>query len=103
MIHLQKNLEDKGTKIMIEKELTILNRSGLHTRPASQFVNTANQFKSEITIYKGDAMANGKSIISMIALGASKGSKIRLIVEGPDEKEAIEALRTLIENKFGED
>lgn len=88
---------------MIEKKLTIQNHTGLHTRPASQFVKTANQFKSEITIQKGDASANGKSIISIIALGASKGSEIRLRAEGPDEKEAIEALSELVENKFGEE
>ncbi len=88
---------------MIEKELTILNHSGLHTRPASQFVKTANQFKSDITVRKGNSVANAKSIITVIALGASKGSKIRLIAEGPDEKEAIEALSALIENKFGEE
>jgi len=88
---------------MVEKKLTILNHTGLHTRPASQFVKTANQFESEITIQKGDASANGKSIISIIALGASKGSEICLRAEGPDEQEAIDALSTLIENKFGEE
>lgn len=88
---------------MIEKELKILNHSGLHTRPASQFVKTANQFKSDITVYKGDSSANGKSIISIIALGASKGSTIRLTADGEDEEEAIKALSELIENKFGEE
>lgn len=88
---------------MIEKELKILNHSGLHTRPASQFVKTANQFKSDITVYKDDSSANGKSIISIIALGASKGSTIRLAADGEDEEEAIKALSELIENKFGEE
>jgi len=88
---------------MIEKKLKILNHTGLHTRPASQFVKTANQFKSDITIQKGDATANGKSIISIIALGASKGSEICLRADGPDEEEAIQALSDLIESKFGEE
>lgn len=94
---------DKGTKIMIEKELKILNHSGLHTRPASQFVKAANQFQSQIMLHKGNINADGKSIIGVISLGAAKGSTIRLSAEGPDEERAIETLSALVENKFGED
>lgn len=88
---------------MIEKELTILNHSGFHTRPASQFAKIANQFKSKVTLYKDHLEADGKNIMSMIALGVTKGNKIRLIVDGTDEEQAMQELCSLIENKFGEE
>lgn len=88
---------------MIEKELTILNNTGFHTRPASEFAKLASQFQSKVTLRKDHHEADGKNVISLIALGVAKGHKVRLIVEGPDEKQAIQELCSLIKNKFGEE
>ncbi|MBK5243068.1 HPr family phosphocarrier protein [Clostridium sp.] len=80
----------------------ILNEQGLHARPASVFVKTANKFKSTISILHGDDVANAKSIINIMSLGLSKGEEIKIVAKGVDEALAIEALRTLVESKFGE-
>jgi phosphocarrier protein HPr len=80
----------------------ILNEQGLHARPASMFVKTANKFKSTINIVHDSGVANAKSIINIMSLGLKKDEDIKIIAEGTDEKEAIEALKTLIESKFGE-
>lgn len=89
--------------ISMEIIVKILNEQGLHARPASIFVKTANKFKSSITIIHGADVANAKSIINIMSLGLSKNEEIKIIVEGTDEKEAIEALKLLVESKFGED
>ncbi len=82
---------------------TIRNRLGLHARAAALVVKTANHFISEIIIEKDGLEVNGKSIMGILMLAASKGSKITLKVEGKDSVQAIRALRELIENKFGEE
>jgi phosphocarrier protein len=82
---------------------TIRNRLGLHARAAALLVKTANHFVSEITIEKDGLEVNGKSIMGILMLAASKGSKMTLKVEGKDSAEAIRALGELIENKFGEE
>ncbi len=81
----------------------IRNRLGLHARAAALLVKTANRFLSEITIEKDGVEVNGKSIMGILMLAASKGSRITLKVEGKDSAEAIRALGELIENKFGEE
>lgn len=81
----------------------ILNEQGLHARPASIFVKTANKFKSSVTIVHGNDTANAKSIINIMSLGLSKDEEIKIIAEGADEKEAIDALKSLVESKFGEE
>ena len=81
----------------------ILNQQGLHARPASLFVKTANKFKSTINIVHGTDVANAKSIINIMSLGLSKDEDIKIVAEGIDEKEAIDALRVLVESKFGEE
>lgn len=81
---------------------TIKNRLGLHARAAALVVKTANRFSSEIIIEKDGIEVNGKSIMGVLMLAASKGSKITLKVEGKDEKEATQALGRLFEDKFGE-
>ena len=88
---------------MVSKEVTILNKTGLHARPASRFVQVANDFESEILIEKGTVKVNAKSIMGVMTLGASRGTTITLIAEGEDENEAINALVELIESKFGEE
>ncbi len=88
---------------MIEKEITICNRLGLHARAAAKFVRTANNFKSKITLGKNARRIDGKSILGILMLAASKGTDLTLRVEGPDEREACQSLVSLIEDKFGED
>ena len=82
--------------------IKILNEQGLHARPASIFVKTASKFKSTVSILHGNEAANAKSIINIMSLGLKKGEEIKIITEGTDEKEAMEALISIIENKFGE-
>jgi len=82
---------------------TIRNRLGLHARAAALLVKTANRFLSDITLEKDGLEVNGKSIMGILMLAASKGSRITLKVEGKDSVEAIRALGELIDNKFGEE
>lgn len=86
----------------MEKTVTILNEQGLHARPASIFVKTASKFKSNVSIVHGSAVANAKSIINIMSLGLKKGEEIKIVTEGTDETEAMDALTVLVENKFGE-
>ncbi len=87
---------------MIVKEVTVTNRAGLHTRPASMIVRTASQFQAEFYIQKDGYEINGKSIIGVMTLAAEQGSTLTLILEGKDEKEAAESLVELFEQGFGE-
>jgi phosphocarrier protein len=87
---------------MIEKDITICNRLGLHARAAAKFVRTANNFKSKITLGKNARRIDGKSILGILMLAASQGTDLTLRVEGPDEREACQSLVSLIEDKFGE-
>ena len=82
---------------------TIKNRLGLHARAAALLVKTANKFASEVTIEKDGLEVNGKSIMGILMLAASKGTKITLKVEGRDSVLALQTLGRLIENKFGEE
>ncbi|MFW5452548.1 HPr family phosphocarrier protein [Thioalkalivibrio sulfidiphilus] len=87
---------------MAEREITIINRLGMHARAAAKFVGLASQFKSEIELEKGSRRVNGKSIMGVMMLAASKGSTVRLLAEGEDADQAIDALSALIESRFGE-
>jgi len=82
---------------------TIRNRLGLHARAAALLVKTANRFNSEVTIEKDGLEVNGKSIMGILMLAASKGTKITLKVEGKDSVHAMQTLSRLIENKFNEE
>ena len=82
---------------------TIRNRLGLHARAAALLVKTANRFAAEITIEKDGLEVNGKSIMGILMLAVSKGSKITLKVNGKDSAQAIQVLGRLIEDKFGEE
>ncbi|QIB27223.1 HPr family phosphocarrier protein [Caloranaerobacter azorensis] len=86
----------------MEKTVKILNESGLHARPASVFVKTASQFKSDIKIEFNGNILNAKSIMNLMSLGLKKDDEIKLIIDGPDAEEAMEALVKLIESKFNE-
>ena len=87
---------------MQEITLTIQHKVGLHARPAALFVQTAKQFRSDITISHGEREANAKSILKILALGAEQGSVVTICAEGEDADQALTALGTLIENGFGE-
>lgn len=88
---------------MIEKEITVTNRLGLHARPAAKVVQTASEFKSEIVLKRDDLQVNGKSIMGVMMLAAEMGSKILIRAEGEDEIRAVEALASLFQDKFGEE
>jgi len=88
---------------MVKKELTILNSSGLHARPAASLVKLASRFTSKIYLQKDGLEVNAKSIMGVMTLAAEKGSKILIIVDGKDEKEALKQLIKLIKNKFCEE
>ena len=87
---------------MVSKEITILNATGLHARPASMFVQEAGKYKSEIYIMKGEKKINAKSIMGIMAGGLSKGTDIIIEAEGEDEQAAVDALVGLVLSKFGE-
>ena len=82
---------------------TIRNRLGIHARAAALLVKTANRFVSEVTLEKDGLEVNGKSIMGILMLAASKGSKITLKVNGKDSVQAIQTLGKLIEDRFGEE
>ena len=89
--------------MIIEKIVTIKNKQGLHARPAALFVQIANKFDCDITVSKGKDKVNGKSIMGIMMLAASKGTTVSLSVEGADEAEALQAIGDLIINGFGEE
>ncbi len=88
---------------MVQKKIEVTNKLGLHARPAAQLVKTAAKFKSNVFIGKDEHEVNGKSIMGVMMLAAEMGSILTITVNGEDEKEAIEALIGLVENKFDED
>ncbi|MFN3385216.1 MAG: HPr family phosphocarrier protein [Candidatus Thermochlorobacter sp.] len=87
---------------MIEKEVVIKNKAGLHTRPAAAIVKLAAKFKSDFFIEKDGIEINAKSIISVMMLAAPKGSRLKLKFKGSDEVQAAEAMVQLFEDGFGE-
>lgn len=88
---------------MIEREVKIVNRAGLHTRPAAALVKIASKFNSEVTLIRGDFAINAKSIIGVMTLAAEKGSRLIVQVDGDDENTAIEEICKLFDSGFGED
>lgn len=89
---------------MVEQTVIITNRLGLHARAAAQLVSTANRFSSQVRIERLDqsAAADAKSILSVLMLAAARGTELRLIADGTDEKDAIDALISLFAHGFGE-
>ena len=88
---------------MYEKEVIIINRAGIHARPAALIVQTAASYKSNIFFSKETEKINAKSIMGIITLGAGYKTKIMISAEGEDEEEAVTALAALFENKFQEE
>ena len=88
---------------MICRQLTIVNKLGLHARAAAKFVTLASSFASDIRLARNGQEVNGKSIMGVMMLAASRGSDITLIASGDDESQAIDKLSELVEQRFGED
>jgi len=82
---------------VIERSVTILNRTGLHARPAAEFVKLAGRFEAEIKITKEDLTVDGKSIMGVMMLAAERGSTVTITADGPDEAEALERLSAFLE------
>jgi phosphocarrier protein HPr len=87
---------------MAERSVQIVNKHGLHARPASEMVKAASRFLSDITIARDDLEVNGKSIMGVMMLAAEFGASITLRASGPDADEALEALAALVASRFGE-
>ena len=89
---------------MLESKLLVVNRLGLHARAAAQLVRLAAKFSSTITLFRADrnVFANGKSILSVLALAAAKGTELATAIEGDDEEAALSEIQTLFANGFGE-
>lgn len=87
---------------MLKQDIEIINKLGLHARASTRLTQIASQFKSDIWILRGDRRVNAKSIMGVMMLAASKGSRITLETSGADEAAAMEALVALINDKFGE-
>jgi phosphocarrier protein len=84
-----------------ELQLVIRNQLGLHARACALFVKTASKFRSEVFVSRDDLEVNGKSIMGVMMLAAEEGATITVRAKGPDEKEALEAIRELVDGKFG--
>ena len=97
------NRRSSGPGLKIEKEITIINRLGLHARPAAMFVRIASRYRSEIWVEKEGEQINGKSIMGLMMLAAGQGSKLMIRCEGSDADKAMEELEELIRQKFNED
>ena len=87
---------------MIEQQILIKNKLGLHARAASKFVSLSQRFAADITVRNADHQANGKSIMSMMILQATRGTELQLQADGEDEQDALAQLVDLIDNLFGE-
>ncbi|MGZ3332338.1 MAG: HPr family phosphocarrier protein [Gemmatimonadaceae bacterium] len=87
---------------MPEREVKIINKLGIHARPAAEIVKTAGKFKSDITIVRDDLEVNAKSIMGVMMLAAENGATIALRANGDDAEAALDALSAVIANKFGE-
>jgi phosphocarrier protein HPr len=87
----------------VEKEVTIVNRLGLHARPAAMFVRISSRYRAEVWVAKESEEVNGKSIMGLMMLAAGQGSKLRIRCVGPDASKALQELEALINSKFNED
>ena len=87
---------------MTERQVTIVNKLGIHARPAAEIVKTCARFKSAITIIRDELEVNAKSIMGVMMLAAEQGAVITIRADGPDEEAALDALAALIAAKFGE-
>jgi len=87
---------------MMERAVQIVNQNGLHARPAAEIVKIASKFQADITMVRDDLEVNGKSIMGVMMLAAEYGSTLLVRADGPDAREAVDAIAELIARKFGE-
>lgn len=87
---------------MYSKEIELQNQVGLHARPATFFIQKANEFRSSIWVEKEERKVNAKSLLGVLSMGITRGTAITIIADGPDETEAVDALVKLIESNFSE-
>lgn len=87
---------------MVTKEVVINNQVGLHARPATFFIQKANEFKSSIWIERDERRVNAKSLLGVLSLGIVKGTAVNIVADGVDENEAIATLSELIDSDFSE-
>ena len=88
---------------MLQQEVEIINRLGLHARASARLTQTAGQFRSEVWLTRNGRRVNAKSIMGVMMLAAAKGTRIVVETQGPDEAEAMQAIESLIGNRFGEE
>ncbi len=86
----------------IERQVTILNKYGLHARPAMQLVELANRYASKIEVSNGSLTVDAKSIMSVMRLAATKGTVLKLLADGQDAQEALDAIEALVKDGFGD-
>lgn len=87
---------------MVERSVKIVNKLGIHARPAAEIVKAASRFKSNITIIRDDLEVNGKSIMGVMMLAAEYGTTLWLCAKGDDAEQAVDALAALVASRFGE-
>ena len=87
---------------MVSKIVIVQSQVGLHSKPATCFIQKANEFKSTIWVERNERKANAKSLLGILSLGVIKGTEIKIIADGPDEKEALDGVCTLVSNDFFE-
>jgi phosphocarrier protein len=92
-----------GAKHAVKREFEVINKLGIHARPAALFVKTANRFTCNIMVAKDGEQVNGKSIMGLMMLAAGPGSKLEVSCEGDDCHEAVAEIEALIKRKFDED
>lgn len=88
---------------MLEKQITIINKLGLHARAAAKLINVTTSFSADIQLQKDGRQVDGKSIMSVMMLAASKGTELTITTSGEDEQQALEAIEMLINNRFDEE
>lgn len=93
----------KADDVKVTKELLVINKLGIHARPAALFVKTANRFDCEIVVEKDGEQVNGKSIMGLMMLAAGPGSKLLIHAEGQDADRAVVEIELLLRRKFDED
>ncbi len=87
---------------MLSRTVTVQNQVGLHARPATFFIQKSNEFKSSIWIEKEERKVNAKSLLGVLSLGITKGTEIKIVTDGVDEEEALNALEALINSNFSD-
>ena len=92
-----------GEALRITKELVVINKLGIHARPAAMFVRIASRHRCEIWVAKEGEEINGKSIMGLMMLAAGQGSKLRVRAEGPDASQALQDIEDLIQSRFNEE